>query len=68
MGAAKSAMECLCRYFAVALAGQKVTVNAISPGWIRGQTIAVDGGSSLMDAALPLEIQQVPKPAAKQPA
>jgi NAD(P)-dependent dehydrogenase (short-subunit alcohol dehydrogenase family) len=27
-------------------------------GWITGQTIAVDGGSSLMDAALPLEIQQ----------
>jgi enoyl-[acyl-carrier protein] reductase III len=119
MGAAKSAMECLCRYFAVALAGQKITVNAISPGWIEdsvlntlpeaaqtmirdwhksgwtpmgrlgtpadignavsllcseeagwitGQTIAVDGGSSLMDAALPLEIQQVPKATAKQPA
>jgi NAD(P)-dependent dehydrogenase (short-subunit alcohol dehydrogenase family) len=117
MGAAKSAMECLCRYFAVALAGRKVTVNAISPGWIEdsvlntlpeaaqdmirnwhqsgwtpmgrlgtpadignavsllcseeagwitGQTIAVDGGSSLMDSALPLEIQQVPKVAAKQ--
>jgi enoyl-[acyl-carrier protein] reductase III len=119
MGAAKSAMECLCRYFAVALAGQKITVNAISPGWIEdsvlntlpeaaqtmirdwhksgwtpmgrlgtpadignavsllcseeagwitGQTIAVDGGSSLMDAALPLEIQQVPKATGKQPA
>ena len=33
MGAAKSAMECLCRYFAVALARRKITVNAISPGW-----------------------------------
>ncbi len=26
--------------------------------WITGQVIAVDGGSSLMDAHLPLEIQQ----------
>ena len=34
MGVAKSAMECLCRYFAVALARRKITVNAISPGWI----------------------------------
>ncbi len=109
MGAAKSAMESLCRYFAVALGKRGITVNAISPGWIddsvlntlpqpvqqtiknwhesgwtpmrrlgtpadignavallcseeagwiTGQTIAVDGGSSLMDAALPLEIQQ----------
>jgi NAD(P)-dependent dehydrogenase (short-subunit alcohol dehydrogenase family) len=33
MGAAKSAMECLCRYFAVALAKRNITVNAISPGW-----------------------------------
>jgi NAD(P)-dependent dehydrogenase (short-subunit alcohol dehydrogenase family) len=109
MGAAKSAMECLCRYFAVALARRKITVNTISPGWIEdsvlntlpeaaqnlirnwhqggwtpmgrlgtpadignavallcseeagwitGQLIAVDGGAGLMDAALPLEIQQ----------
>jgi len=27
-------------------------------GWITGQLIAVDGGAGLMDAALPLEIQQ----------
>jgi len=108
MGAAKSAMESLCRYFAVALAKRGITVNAISPGWIEdsvlntlpdavqhmvhawheggwtpmgrlgtpadignvvsllcseeaawitGQVIAVDGGSSLMDPGLPLEIQ-----------
>lgn len=120
MGAAKSAMECLCRYFAVALAERKITVNALSPGWIEdsvlntlpeaaqqmirdwhergwtpmgrlgtpadignavsllasedagwitGQTIAVDGGASLMDGALPLEIQQaVRKPAAARQA
>jgi enoyl-[acyl-carrier protein] reductase III len=118
MGAAKSAMECLCRYFAVALARRKITVNAISPGWIEdsvlntlpeaaqnlirswhqrgwtpmgrlgtpadignavallcseeagwitGQLIAVDGGAGLMDAALPLEIQQAaPQSAAAQ--
>jgi enoyl-[acyl-carrier protein] reductase III len=110
MGAAKSALEVLCRYFAVALAPRGITVNALSPGWIEdsvlnalpapvqqmirdhhqkegwtpmrrlgtpadignavtllcsteagfitGQVIAVDGGASLMDAALPLAIQQ----------
>lgn len=115
MGAAKSALEALCRYFAVALAQRQITVNAISPGWIEdsvlntlpeavqnlirnwhqggwtpmgrlgtpadignavallcsqeagwitGQLIAVDGGSSLMDSHLPLEIQQaVPRAA-----
>jgi enoyl-[acyl-carrier protein] reductase III len=117
MGAAKSALEVLCRYFAVALAPKGITVNAISPGWVEdtvlntlpdavvqmirdwhqggwtpmgrigttadignavsllcteeagwitGQTIAADGGASLMTAALPLAIQQ-PAPVA-QPA
>jgi enoyl-[acyl-carrier protein] reductase III len=33
MGAAKSALEVVCRYFAVALAPRGITVNAISPGW-----------------------------------
>lgn len=32
MGAAKSALESLCRYFAVALAERGITVNAVSPG------------------------------------
>lgn len=116
MGAAKSAMESLCRYFAVALAHRGITVNTISPGWIddsvlntlpdavqemirtwhesgwtpmrrlgtpadigkavalfcsddaawiTGQLITVDGGMSLMDPGLPLDIQQaVPQPAA----
>ncbi len=110
MGAAKLALESLCRYFAVGLAHRGITVNAISPGWtedsvlnslpdsmqqqikswhcggwtpmgrlgtpadignavallcaeeagwITGQLIAVDGGASLMDAGLPLELQQV---------
>lgn len=115
MGAAKAAMEVLCRYFAVALAPRRITVNTLSPGWIEdsvlnslpeamqetirswhqggwtpmgrlgtpadvgnavallcseqaswitGQLIDVDGGASLMDAHLPLDIQQsVPKAA-----
>ena len=109
MGSAKVAMESLGRYFAVALAKRKITVNSISPGWIEdsvlnslpkavhdmvenwhvsgwtpmgrlgtprdignavallcsdeagwitGQTLVVDGGASLMDAGLPLEIQR----------
>lgn len=109
MGAAKIALESLCRYFAVSLAKRGITVNAVSPGWIEdsvlntlpeaaqnmirdwhrggwtpmgrlgtpadignavallcsdeaawitGQTLAVDGGASLMDAGLPLPIQQ----------
>jgi enoyl-[acyl-carrier protein] reductase III len=33
MGCAKAALESLVRYFAVALAGRGVTVNAISPSW-----------------------------------
>lgn len=109
MGAAKSALEVLSRYFAVALAPRGITVNALSPGWvdgtvlntlpdpvvdmirqhhqngwtpmrrlgtpadvgnavtlfcskeaawITGQVVSVDGGMGLMDAALPLAIQQ----------
>jgi NAD(P)-dependent dehydrogenase (short-subunit alcohol dehydrogenase family) len=109
MGAAKAALESLCRYFAVALARRGITVNAVSPGltddsvfnglppavqeaarkwheggwtpmgrmgtpadvgsavallcskdagWITGEVIAVDGGASLMDVVLPLEIQR----------
>jgi enoyl-[acyl-carrier-protein] reductase (NADH) len=33
MGSAKAALESLLRYFAVALAKRRITVNAISPGW-----------------------------------
>ena len=33
MGAAKAALEALVRYYAVALGGRGITVNAISPGW-----------------------------------
>jgi enoyl-[acyl-carrier protein] reductase III len=34
MGAAKSALEVLARYMAVAFAPRGITVNIISPGWI----------------------------------
>lgn len=33
MGSAKSSLESLVRYFAVALAARGITVNSISPGW-----------------------------------
>jgi NAD(P)-dependent dehydrogenase (short-subunit alcohol dehydrogenase family) len=39
MGAAKSALEVLCRYFAVALAPRGITVNALSPGWIEDSVL-----------------------------
>jgi NAD(P)-dependent dehydrogenase (short-subunit alcohol dehydrogenase family) len=111
MGSAKAAMEASLRYFAVALAPRRITVNAVSPGltedsvlnslppdvvqlardwhqrwtpmgrlgtpadigsvvalvcaddasWITGQTIYADGGASLMDTVLPLEMQ-MPQP------
>jgi NAD(P)-dependent dehydrogenase (short-subunit alcohol dehydrogenase family) len=108
MGSAKAAMESLVRYFAVGLARRRITVNAVSPGWIEdsvlntlpdavqdslrkwnesgwtpmgrlgtpadignvvallcaeeagwitGQTIYADGGASLMNPGLPLELQ-----------
>jgi enoyl-[acyl-carrier protein] reductase III len=39
MGAAKSALEVLARYFAVALAPRGITVNTISPGWIEDSVL-----------------------------
>jgi enoyl-[acyl-carrier protein] reductase III len=109
MGPAKAAIESTCKYFAVALGRQGITVNAVSPGvsdtttvigqtppavqelihqWIEagwtpmrraatpedianvcallcseeasfvtGQSIAVDGGSSLMNPDFPLPLQ-----------
>ena len=45
MGSAKAAMESLVRYFAVALAGRGITVNAISPGWTENSVL-----NSLPDA------------------
>jgi NAD(P)-dependent dehydrogenase (short-subunit alcohol dehydrogenase family) len=39
MGAAKSALEVLVRYFAVALAPRGITVNTISPGWIEDSVL-----------------------------
>jgi NAD(P)-dependent dehydrogenase (short-subunit alcohol dehydrogenase family) len=116
MGSGKAAMESLCRYFAVALARRRITVNAISPGWIEdsvlntlppeaqqrirewheggwipmghlgtpadignavallcseeagwitGQTLTVDGGASLMETIMPLDMQEVAPKAAK---
>ena len=45
MGSAKAAMESLVRYFAVALAKRRITVNAISPGWTENSVL-----NSLPDA------------------
>lgn len=39
MGAAKTALEVLVRYFAVALAPRGITVNAVSPGWVDGSVL-----------------------------
>lgn len=42
MGAAKAAMESLVRYFAVALGPRRITVNAVSPGFVLGQQGTLD--------------------------
>jgi len=39
MGAAKSALETLTRYFAVALAPRGITVNTLSPGWVEDSVL-----------------------------
>src|SRR5712691_4880916 len=39
MGAAKSALETLTRYVAVALAPRGITVNALSPGWVEDSVL-----------------------------
>ncbi|WP_231510297.1 SDR family oxidoreductase [Fischerella sp. PCC 9605] len=44
MGTAKAALDSLCRYFAVALAPRRITVNGISPGCIFGEPNVIDGG------------------------
>lgn len=44
MGAAKSALDSLVRYFAVALGPRGITVNAVSPGGIFGPANVVEGG------------------------
>jgi NAD(P)-dependent dehydrogenase (short-subunit alcohol dehydrogenase family) len=49
MGSAKAALESLVRYFAVALAGRGVTVNAISPGWTEDSVLN----------SLPQEVQEL---------
>ena len=46
MGSAKAALEALVRYFAVALAGRGITVNAVSPSWIEDSVL-----NSLPEAA-----------------
>jgi NAD(P)-dependent dehydrogenase (short-subunit alcohol dehydrogenase family) len=109
MGTNKAALEAMCRYFAVALAPRRITVNAVcagitddsivnalpkeateamlswlkqgwnpmgrpgtpadiggavaalcteDAGWITGQTIAVDGGATLMSPEVPLDFQR----------
>lgn len=54
MGSAKAALDSLVRYFAVALAPRRITVNGISPGALFGPPNVVEGG---VLRALPQEIQ-----------
>ena len=54
MGSAKAALESLVRYFAVALAPRRITVNGISPGGVFGPPNVVEGG---VLRSLPQDIQ-----------
>jgi len=54
MGSAKAALDSLVRYFAVALAPRRITVNGISPGGVFGPPNLVEGG---VLRALPQDIQ-----------
>jgi len=54
MGSAKAALDSLVRYFAVALAPRRITVNGISPGGVFGPPNVVEGG---VLRSLPQEIQ-----------
>jgi enoyl-[acyl-carrier protein] reductase III len=54
MGSAKAALDSLVRYFAVALAPRRITVNGISPGGVFGPPNVVEGG---VLRALPQDIQ-----------
>ncbi|PYJ54463.1 MAG: short-chain dehydrogenase [Verrucomicrobia bacterium] len=55
MGSAKAALDSLVRYFAVALAPRRITVNGISPGGVFGPPNVVEGG---VLRALPQDIQE----------
>ena len=54
MGSAKAALDSLVRYFAVALAERRITVNGISPGGVFGPPNVVEGG---VLRTLPQDIQ-----------
>ena len=54
MGSAKAALDSLVRYFAVALAPRRITVNGISPGGVFGPPNVVEGG---VLRALPQDVQ-----------
>jgi NAD(P)-dependent dehydrogenase (short-subunit alcohol dehydrogenase family) len=55
MGSAKAALDSLVRYFAVALAPRRITVNGISPGGVFGPPNVVEGG---VLRALPEDVQE----------
>jgi len=58
MGPAKAALESLVRYFAVALAPRRITVNAISPGCVFGEPGTLE--ATVLNG-LPDEAQQLLK-------
>ena len=50
MGSAKAALESTCRYFAVALARNRITVNAVSPGASDETTLIGQAPKEVQDA------------------
>src|SRR5438874_2041465 len=54
------AMDSQAKAFLVGVREAVALLCSAEANWITGQVLAVDGGASLMDAHLPLEIQQIP--------
>jgi NAD(P)-dependent dehydrogenase (short-subunit alcohol dehydrogenase family) len=59
--ASKAALHALTRSFAIELASERVTVNAVAPGLMRTSTNAADGETSARSSVVPLGVLGPPE-------